>query len=221
MKRTIQITKDGSSTIALDNTHVTYHSTSGAVGESLHVFIEAGLNFVHQSQKLGLIKVFEMGFGTGLNALLSWQYAQANNITIDYTSIELYPLNHEETKLLNYGTQLQLENAFEQLHSCEWQQKKVLDTNFVLDKQQCSLLDFEAKSTFNVIFFDAFAPSEQPELWTTEVFTKLYAMLENNGVLVTYCSKGDVRRSLLTAGFTVEKIKGYAYKREMLRAKKA
>lgn len=220
IKRAIQITNDGSTTIELPEKGITYHNTSGAIGESLHVFIDAGLRYVHTSQNVKPIHIFEMGFGTGLNALLSWQFAQQKQISINYTALELYPILTEETTQLNFGEQLQMTDEFRQLHHCKWNKAIELDSHFRITKKQQSLLDISENEKYNLIYFDAFAPNDQPELWTKEVFEKIYKMLAANGVLVTYCSKGDVKRTLKSVGFTVERLKGFADKWHMLRATK-
>lgn len=220
MKRAIQITNDGSTTIVLPEKGITYHNTSGAIGESLHVFIDAGLRHIYQSQSLSSIRVFEMGFGTGLNALLSWQFALQHKISVNYTALELYPILPEEAILLNFGERLQMTDEFKQLHHCTWNKANELDSHFTLIKKQQSLLDISENERYSLIFFDAFAPNDQPELWTKEVFEKIYRMLAPNGVLVTYCSKGDVKRTLKSVGFTVERLKGFADKWHMLRGAK-
>lgn len=219
-KRAIQITNDGSTTILLPEKGITYHNTSGAIGESLHVFIDAGLRYVHTSQNVTPIHIFEMGFGTGLNALLSWQFALQNQISINYTALELYPILPEEATQLNFGKQLQMTKELQQLHSCEWEKAFVLDKYFTLTKLQQSLLELTTNQQFHIIYFDAFAPNDQPELWTKAIFEKMYKMLAANGVLVTYCSKGEVKRTLKTVGFTVKRLPGFANKWHMLRASK-
>jgi tRNA U34 5-methylaminomethyl-2-thiouridine-forming methyltransferase MnmC len=220
MKRAIQITNDGSTTIMLLEKGITYHNTSGAIGESLHVFIDAGLRNISQSQSLTNIRVFEMGFGTGLNALLTCQFAQQQQIYISYTACELYPILPEEATQLNFGEQLQMTDELQQLHSSEWGKSVELDKYFTLTKLQQSLLELTSNQQFHVIYFDAFAPNDQPELWTKEVFEKMYQTLAPNGVLVTYCSKGDVKRTLKSVGFRVERLKGFADKWHMLRGAK-
>jgi tRNA U34 5-methylaminomethyl-2-thiouridine-forming methyltransferase MnmC len=220
MKRAIQITNDGSTTIILPEKGITYHNTSGAIGESLHVFIDAGLRHIYQSQSLTNIRVFEMGLGTGLNALLSWQFALQHKISVTYTALELYPILPEEATQLNFGEQLQMTDAFKQLHHCTWNKAIKLDSHFTLTKNQQSLLDISNNERYNLIYFDAFAPNDQPELWTKAIFEKMYQMLAPNGILVTYCSKGDVKRTMKAVGFRVERLKGFADKWHMLRATK-
>lgn len=206
MKRTLQITADGSHTISIPDMQVTYHSMHGAVQESMHVFIEAGLRTLTHDN----IRIFEMGFGTGLNALLTCQHADK---AIYYYSVEQFPLTPAETAGLNYdATILQL------LHSAPWNEDVAITPHFTLHKSHHSLLEVATAQTFHMIYYDAFAPRAQPELWTQTVFERLYRWLEPGGILVTYCSKGDVRRAMMAAGFTVEKLAGPPGKREMLRA---
>ncbi len=219
-KRVIQLTNDGSTTIVLPEKNITYHNTSGAIGESLHVFINAGLRYIAETQLPTSIHIFEMGFGTGLNALLTWQFAQQQQLSIDYTTIELYPILPEEATQLNFGEQLQMTDAFKQLHDCTWETPIILDKNFTITKTKQSLINYAANQQFNLIYYDAFAPNDQPELWTNDVFEKLYNMLLPNGILVTYCSKGDVKRSMKSVGFTVERLQGFADKWHMLRGRK-
>lgn len=204
MKRELQLTADGSHTIAIPDMNVTYHSTHGAIRESMHVFIQAGL----QALQLPAVRIFEMGFGTGLNALLTMQHA---DIPVYYYAVEQYPLTAEEVEGLSYGNEL---------HAYPWDEDVEINERFTLHKAHVSLLSVQPEQEFDLIYYDAFAPGAQPELWTREVFEKLYGMLAAGGILVTYCSKGDVRRAMLAAGFKVEKLAGPPGKREMLRAKK-
>ena len=226
MKRELQITGDGSSTFFVPEMNVTYHSKYGAVQESMHVFIDTGLSQALSSNSFSLdqpIYIFEMGFGTGLNALLSLREAVNRNQEIFYQSVELFPLTANEWLQLNYATQLNdnsLQNYFLQMHTCAWEKDIVIHPLFILHKTKQTLLNFSACQLFNVIYFDAFEPGVQPELWTKEVFEKMFLLLHDKGVLVTYCSKGDVRRAMLAAGFSIEKVPGPPGKREMIRAKK-
>lgn len=221
MQRDLILTKDGSHTIAIPAMNVTYHSLHGAIQESQHVFIEAGLKqFSNQHHTL---YIFEMGFGTGLNALLTYMEIQKSGQQVYYTAIELFPLEENQITTLNYCEQLNrkdLEPVFHQLHNSEWEKDIAIENNFTLRKSASSLLNFSTIQPFNLIYFDAFAPTAQPELWTKEIFEKLYTALQSAGMLVTYCSKSDVRRAIKSAGFIVEKIPGPRGKREMVRAKK-
>lgn len=221
MERNIIITKDGSHSVSVPELNVTYHSIHGAVQESKHVFIEAGLYASTQFKRADALNILEMGFGTGLNALLTLIEATNNNIHVNYSALELYPLEKREYQTLNYCEWLNvpsLKPFFERLHECEWEKEITILPAFTLLKTNQSLLSFTTNCFYDVVYFDAFAPASQPELWTKEVFEKLYAMMSLHGILVTYCSKGDVRRAMQYAGFKVEKLKGPPGKREMIRA---
>ena len=215
MEKHIQITADGSATIAIPAMQVTYHSKHGAVQESNHVFIQAGLEWIIQ-HGLKHIRIFEMGFGTGLNALLTAEYVQKLPIKITYYSAEAFPLDTTESANLNYTNQALLQ----QLHETEWNKAKDITSNFTLHKFHSTLDKCSIDEPIDLIYYDAFAPSAQPELWTEAVFGKLYDWTSSNGILVTYCSKGDVRRAMQAAGWKIEKIPGPPGKREMIRAHK-
>lgn len=218
-EREIIVTADGSVTIAIPQLNVTYHSKHGAIQESMHVFIEAGLKpLLHQQET---INIFEMGFGTGLNALLTLIEAAKYQHKINYQTVEAFPLEKEIVAALNYCEQLHqpaLKPLFEQLHTSPWDQSLNLTPWFTFQKNHTTLFNLSTGQPSNLIYYDAFAPNAQPELWTVDVFTQLFNMLTAGGVLVTYCSKGDVRRAMQAAGFTVEKISGPPGKREMVRA---
>lgn len=215
MKRTVQITADGSATMYSPLYDATYHSKHGAVQESMHVFIKQGLLYKYQQKPVGELSVFEMGFGTGLNALLTAEFALSKGANIYYESLELHPLNNEELAGVSYNDNKLL---LEQLHNADWNKEAVINEYFTLQKREADLLNYKPVKQFDVIFYDAFAPSAQPELWTVDVFKKLNDMLNEGGVLVTYCSKSDVRRAMIAAGLNVEKLQGPPGKREMLRA---
>ena len=223
MERKVIITKDGSHSISIPEMNVTYHSIHGAIQESKHVFIEAGLRYASELfNRPGPLHILEVGFGTGLNALLTLIEADKIKMNVHYSALELYPLTQQEYNLLNYCEALNvssLQNVFQQLHECDWEKEVHILPNFSLFKTNQSLLNFTTDQFYDLVYFDAFAPSSQPELWTKQVFEKLYAMISSNGILVTYCSKGDVRRAMQSAGFAVEKIPGPVGKREMIRCK--
>lgn len=221
MKKEIIQTADGSHTVSIPEMNVTYHSVHGAIQESRHVFIEAGLAYLSgRLEQPGILRIFEMGFGTGLNAFLTAIKATEAQTEIHYTAIETSPLFLEEVTTLNYTEVLGHRDLFQQLHQSNWNDETVINEFFTIEKQRLSLLDFTTSNRFHLIYFDAFAPSAQPELWTKEIFEKLFAAMLPGGMLVTYCSKGDVRRAMMAAGFTVEKIPGPPGKREMVRAEK-
>lgn len=217
---------DGSKTLFNPMLNETYHSRHGAIAEGLHVFIEAGLKaWINENRNTDLVRIFEMGFGTGLNALLTLQASMLleSQVSIQYTSIESRPLTWDLVSALNYQDSFDeaLAKTFENMHQVSWNQWQALSPQFTLKKIQTTLnaFRFEPKA-FDLIYFDAFAPDRQPELWTQSVFEQLYETLDERGILVTYSAKGEVRRSMQAAGFNVERLPGPPYKRHMLRASK-
>jgi tRNA U34 5-methylaminomethyl-2-thiouridine-forming methyltransferase MnmC len=223
VEKKIIMTRDGSHSIAIPEMNVTYHSIHGALQESTHVFINTGLLASDLFDYIGVHHVLEIGFGTGLNALLTLVEADKHQNRIYYTAVEPYPLAENEIKPLNYCEQLNLsqyQSRFERMHETGWEEMFEITQHFRLTKTKCSLHDFAAEQMFRIIYFDAFAPAAQPELWTRKIFENMYNLLLPDGILVTYCSKGEVRRNMQAAGFTIEKIPGPRGKREMLRARK-
>jgi tRNA U34 5-methylaminomethyl-2-thiouridine-forming methyltransferase MnmC len=185
----------------------------------MHVFINAGLQPLLNRKEA--IHVFEMGFGTGLNALLTLQQALKNRQKILYTCIELYPLEAGMHAQLNYPEHLQdasLQAYFDKMHGCNWEENISIHPLFAFQKSNISLIDFSSNQPFDLVYFDAFDPAVQPELWTEKIFKQLLYMLSPGGILVTYSSKGTVRRAMMAAGFAVEKLKGPTGKREIVRA---
>jgi tRNA U34 5-methylaminomethyl-2-thiouridine-forming methyltransferase MnmC len=223
-KRELVTTKDGSGSIFLPNLNEHYHSHHGAVQESKHVFMKMGWSeFYHHDKG---VNILEVGFGTGLNAYLVLCDHVDNQVPPDvfYTAIELFPLESDLVAQLDYwkaGPRSETENKklFLSLHEATWENPVKIYPTFILEKLKTSLSDFVAARKFDLIFFDAFAPRVQPEMWTKEVFDKLYVAMNPGGILVTYCSKGEVRRNMIAAGFEVEKVPGPPGKREMLRAR--
>ncbi len=220
MDRVIIKTKDGSDTITIPEMNVCYHSKHGAIQESMHVFIEAGLRYLTNQSINQPINIFEMGFGTGLNAFLT-AIAVNQRTKVYYIGVELYPLTKEELSVLNYTETLKHAELFRSIHESSWNEDIELNDTFTLRKIKENFISYSTQQLFNIIYYDAFAPAAQPQLWTEEVFKKLYTMLSPGGILVTYCSKGVFRRAMQTAGFDVEKIPGPPGKREMVRAKKS
>ena len=219
MKRLIQSTSDGSQTIFVPEMRVTYHSTFGAVQESRHVFIDAGLKPLIKTKEV--INVFEMGFGTGLNALMTFQQSVKLQQKIYYCTVELYPLAEEEYSGLNFAIPLQdelLQPYFLHLHESDWEKDTSIGSSFCLHKSRIGIEEFSAIRLLDLIYYDAFDPAVQPALWTEAIFKKLFSMLLPGGILVTYSSKGAVRRAMLAAGFSIEKLKGPPGKREITRA---
>ena len=218
-KHKIIITSDSSTTLFNEELGEHYHSIHGAKNESLHVFIEAGLM---RLQHLPLIRVFEVGMGTGLNAFLTAEYAINNQQKIHYTAIEKYPVSMDcATKLdFGWGANNVLKQLFMDIHLSNWGKTTTLDDFFQLTKCEADLHTCEMDGAFDLIYFDAFSPEKQPDMWDISIFAKLFSAMNNNGILTTYCAKGEVRRTLQQAGFFVERIPGPTGKREMLRATK-
>ncbi|MFI8606388.1 tRNA (5-methylaminomethyl-2-thiouridine)(34)-methyltransferase MnmD [Cellulophaga baltica] len=219
MERKIITTSDGSTTIQIVDWNEQYHSIHGAIQEAYHVFIKKGLSLYKDSA----ISILEIGFGTGLNALITYIEAQNFNLKIDYTGVEAYPVSPEEIKQLNYIAQLEaqkFEGEFDKMHTSEWEKAIEISSTFSLLKQQKDFMQISDKAAYDLIYFDAFGARVQPELWTEEIFKIMYAALNINGVLVTYAAKGSVRRAMLAVGFEVERLDGPPGKREMLRATK-
>ena len=220
MKRVLMITEDGSHTIFIPEMDEHYHSVHGAIQESLHIYIEQGLL---QTTKNDL-SVLEIGFGTGLNAYLTYCYSQKRDLSINYSCLEKYPLNESEYSILNYPTEIFPEYSpiFSKMHNSEWDKTIEIQERFKLKKNQADLLTFQFDETpqFDLVYYDAFAPGKQPEMWSEHVLHKVAATVKADGILVTYCSKGAVRRSLADAGFSMERIPGPTGKKEILRGKK-
>lgn len=219
MKQQSILTEDGSHTLFVPELQEHYHSTHGAVQESRHVYIDAGLKQCKREE----IKVIEIGFGTGLNTLLTLLEGQLTNTKIHYTGLEHYPIDCKKALKLNYAKILSGKTYFEKIHQSAWNQSVELTPffNFTkLDIDCSNPKNFFFEHTFDVIYFDAFAPDKQPEMWQPEIFDVLYKYSHHNAILTTYCAKGSVRRMMQSAGFKVERLPGPPGKREMLRARK-
>ncbi|HMW18106.1 MAG TPA: tRNA (5-methylaminomethyl-2-thiouridine)(34)-methyltransferase MnmD [Accumulibacter sp.] len=215
-------TADGSHSIDLPGLAEQYHSTHGAIQESQHVFIDHGYGHAQPAPPRRL-QVLEMGFGTGLNVLLTWAAAERERLPVSYTTLEAHPLRPEFAHQLNYPRQIRVSGAdavFAALHECAWSIPQSLGMHFTFLKLRIRLQDFEPGERFDLIYYDAFSPNVQPELWTREIFEKLYRSLSNGGLLLTYCAKGQVKRNLKAAGFIVENLPGPPGKREITRAYK-
>ncbi len=213
------VTQDGSHSIYSERYGVTYHSKYGALTESRHVFIEAGLRFKAALQNH--VAILEVGFGTGLNAFLSWLEAERRQLVVRYTALEPQPLPIETAEMFNYADCLGLSErreAFRRLHTCTWERWVRLSAYFHLRKKSIPVQAYRVASAFDVIYFDAFAPQAQPEMWTEAVLRAMYRALRPEGLLVTYCAKGEVKRTLRAVGFSVERLPGPPGKREMTRA---
>ncbi len=214
-------TRDGSHTLLHEEYGVTFHSRYGAIQESRHVFLEAGLH-PRALEKKELF-VLEVGFGTGLNAFLTYLDAETHGWRIHYVAVEAHPLSLDLAHQLNYAQQLdrpEWQDRFLQLHRAPWNEVLALSPAFQLEKIQARLEELRFPPRFDVVFFDAFAPGAQPELWEEPIFRMLYEALLPGGVLSTYCAKGAVKRILRAVGFEVEALPGPPGKREMTRALK-
>lgn len=211
----LTLTEDGSHTLYSERFNQHYHSTFGALQESQRIFIELGLFYAFE--RFSEIRIFEMGFGTGLNALLTQQLATKHTRIVHYVSIEAFPVALSLAEMLNYDDVIST-NDLQKLHKASWNEEVQINDFFSLEKVNHTLENYETQKRFNLVYYDAFAPEVQPELWTQEIFEKLASMMETGGILTTYCSKGYVRRNLQAAGFSTKKHKGPIGKREVLRA---
>jgi tRNA U34 5-methylaminomethyl-2-thiouridine-forming methyltransferase MnmC len=210
------ITEDGSHTLFVPELNEHYHSVHGAIQESDFIFIKSGLDYCRTNP----VRIFEVGFGTGLNAFLTCINASAQNREIEYTSIENNPLPGYLIDSLNYKDLVSREHRriFEQLHSCGWNVMERISKNFTLFKIKADLTDYEVEGNFDLIYFDAFGPDKQPEMWSDEVFKKISGNTDINGILVTYSAKGSVQRVLKKYGFEVDLLPGPPGKRQIIRA---
>ena len=222
LKKELLKTGDGSTTLHLPKWNEQYHSKHGAIQEALHVFIEHGFQYFYNQETPSSIAVLEIGFGTGLNALLTYLASKEKDaLHVDYTGLEAYPVALNEIETLNFAEQLGISKSeYTTLHSGVWEEAEVISDRFNLTKKNIRFEDFTSSEDFDLIYFDAFGPRVQPELWETAIFEQMFAALKPNGVLVTYSAKGEVRRTMQRVGFTVERLPGPPGKREMLRAVK-
>lgn len=210
----LHLTGDGSRTLYSEQLQESYHSLNGAVQESMHVFINAGFNQLNKP----LIRIFEVGFGTGLNALLTWMEAIKSGREVLYTAIEAFPISLDIASQLQY--EMEEHQLFLRLHEAEWGVPVLLTEGFTLCKLKGDFTSIPIPKGLDLIYFDAFSPDKQPEMWEESLFQQLYDAMDSPGILVTYCAKGEVRRRLQRCGFQVDRIPGPPGKREMLRAVK-
>ncbi len=220
MEKKIIITSDGSSSVYLPKWDENYHSKHGAIQEAYHVFIKNGLDLFKDRSKLSIL---EMGFGTGLNCFITYLEAVKRDLVINYIGLEGYPLEAEMISDLNHLEQLKAEKEIEtysKIQSSKWNNKELISSNFELTKQEIMFEAYDECNVADLIYFDAFGARVQPELWTETIFKKMYACLNEAGVIVTYAAKGSVRRAMQTVGFEVERLPGPPGKREMLRGRK-
>jgi tRNA U34 5-methylaminomethyl-2-thiouridine-forming methyltransferase MnmC len=213
-------TEDGSHSLFREDIQETYHSSHGARSESQYVFIKMGLEDIVSLLAPKSIKVFEVGLGTGLNVLLSAQFAEANGIAMDFHSVEPIPVPKEIYQQLNYGRDACENELLLKIHDCPWHSSQHISDSFALTKYKTTLESFNGANDFDIIFFDAFAPSKQPEVWSIENIKKCAEILKSGGILTTYCAQGQFKRNLKEAGFEIEILPGALGKKEMVRARK-
>jgi tRNA U34 5-methylaminomethyl-2-thiouridine-forming methyltransferase MnmC len=219
LKREIIVTSDGSTSIHLPEWDESYHSKYGAIQEAQHVFIKNGLSlFKGQS-----VSILEIGFGTGLNAFITFLESKKTNQSIEYLGVEGFPVAADEVLQMNYVKQLnaeEWESEFKRMHEVEWEDPVTIDALFRLTKRKQLFAEIIDVNQFDLIYFDAFGYRVQPELWSVEIFTKMYTALKSGGILVTYACRGPIKRAMIEAGFQIEKLAGPPGKREMLRGRK-
>ena len=219
MKREIIITSDGSTTIQLPDWNEQYHSKHGAIQEAYHVFLDTGFFKIDLQE----IAILEIGFGTGLNAFITFLEAKKLHKKVNYVGVEAYPVSAEEIQELNYVSELkalEFQSIFDEMHQASWEKEHSVSEDFQLLKRKQFFQDIQDIAAFDLIYFDAFGAQNQPELWTEEIFLKMYKAIKKQGGLVTYSAKGSVRRAMQAVGFSVERLPGPPGKREMLRATK-
>lgn len=214
MERKIIVTGDNSKTLLIPDLDETYHSTHGALNEARHVFIKHGLAEIKKEQ----VNIFELGFGTGLNLLVTMEYLSKHPIQVNYSSIEKYPLPFSIIKEMGYDELIDSSFSKTYLHAHEsaWEEEIALTEQLTLLKQEGDIKSaLMENSKFHLILFDAFGPRVQPDLWSVDILFKMYSSLKLDGRLVTYCAQGQFKRNLKAAGFKVYNVPGPPGKREM------
>jgi tRNA U34 5-methylaminomethyl-2-thiouridine-forming methyltransferase MnmC len=218
MKRELRLTSDGSPTLYVPELDETYHSMHGSVQEARHVFIENGLRFVAAESKQ--VNILEVGFGTGLNALLTAQYAKENALSVHYIGLEAYPVEESIWKEINYVNEPDASAFYFKMMELPFGETNVCHPNFTLNKIASRIQEWVSSEKFDLIYYDAFGPKAQPEMWALAIFEKLYALLNPGGAIVTYCAQGQFKRHLKSLGMRVEALSGPPGKREMTRGVK-
>lgn len=219
MEREIKMTADGSQTLYVPELDEHYHSVHGAIQESDHVFIDKGIDALFLKE----VKVLEVGIGTGLNCLLTALWSDKHQLKVHYTGIDPFPVDEELNKSLNHPSQIKSNKAqeyFDKIVESVWEDPITVHDQFVLTKKEQRIEDFETDQLYDIIYFDAFGPNAQKELWEYHILEKVYRLMNKKGIFVTYCAKGQLKRNLNAIGFTVETLKGPPGKREMTRARK-
>jgi tRNA U34 5-methylaminomethyl-2-thiouridine-forming methyltransferase MnmC len=218
----IIVTNDGSNSLLNKSLNETYHSKHGAVQESHHVFIKNGLNYFIERNDVSPVTILEVGFGTGLNALLTLQQTYGLEQVVHYTTIETDPLNEDLWDQLNYGSADDHQRSdFIKIHKAQWETDEAITSKFIIQKKRISLQEVElTASNYHIIYYDAFAPNKQPSMWTMDVLKKIVESMSDRGIFVTYCAKGQLKRDLVSLGLHVETLPGPPGKKEMIRATK-
>lgn len=239
LKRELYVTDDGSNSIYLPEWNEYYHSKKGAVQEAMHVFLDMGMHvscelarsratqqFMQSDSEVRkrnpenpTVSILEYGLGTGLNAFLTAQHAP-EDVHINYTAVEAYPVTVDEIKMVDYGNKLGDNALYMRMHELAWESPQALTDRFTITKLEQKFQQIDAKEEHDVIYYDVFGPRVQPDLWSIEMIQAAYDALKKDGILVTYCAAGFVRRNMIAAGFTVERLPGPPGKREMLRGRK-
>ncbi len=218
MDKKLVFTNDGSHSLFVPEINECYHSKHGSIVEAEHVFIRNGLLAENRKQ----FNILEVGFGTGLNALLTAQKAKQKKIAVNYHGIELYPVSLDNYTQLNFTDLIGIDNLeLLKLHDCSWEKEQIINDFFKLTKNKIALENYTSKKKFDIIYFDAFSPEKQPYLWSSEVFQNMYELLNKDGFLVTYCAKGIVKRTMKSVGFEIVVLDGPTGKRQMTRANKS
>jgi len=218
MQKILIFTNDGSHSLFIPEINECYHSRHGAIVEAEHVFIRNGLLCKNKKQ----FNILEVGFGTGLNALLTAQKAKQKEIAVNYHAIELYPVSKDNYTQLNFTDLIGIDNLeLLKLHDCSWEKEHIIHDFFKLTKNKIPLENYTSKMKFDIIYFDAFSPDKQPHLWDYKVFQNMYELLNKDGFLVTYCAKGIVKRTMRSVGFEIIVLDGPPGKRQMTRANKS
>jgi len=215
----VRLTADGSKTLYLPHLDETYHSSHGAIQESVHVFIEHGLTYI--SQQTESITVFEMGFGTGLNALLTALWAQKHQRTVKYIGVELHPISEDLWRQMEFVQVKSEIDLYTKIMSSEWEEFQEINPYFELKKIEKDVLQLELQEQVDLVYYDAFGPRAQSEMWEIPVLTKMHELLKQRGVFVTYCAQGQMKRNLKTLGFELTELPGPPGKRVMTRATKS
>lgn len=214
MERKIIKTDDGSTTIQLTDWGECYHSKHGAIQEAYHVFIKNGLSLLEEKS----VSILEIGFGTGLNAFITFLEAHEKDLNVNYVGVEAYPISKEEIEHMNYVDELEAEKfkeAFSLMHNTEWEKETKISERFNLTKRKQFFQDIDDVNQFDIVYFDAFGYPFQPELWSVGIFIKMFKAIKEKGILVTYAARGVVKRAMKEAGFEVKKVPGPPGKREM------